>query len=157
MTESFNPWAVKLDPQFVQYNDEDLLAEYHRRLEALDDANAEINERFKAFFIKAAGSELRHIDGVDSASTWSYLTGGYEIIWCFYCGERPGWQREHKFPRFRGGTDDKANIVRACRTCNLRKGKMTLEEYRKKLEEKSYAPIVFAGERVNSSRTAKSA
>lgn len=37
---------------------------------------------------------------------------------------------DHLDPQIRGGYDLDANLVTACRRCNSRKGKKTLEEYR---------------------------
>lgn len=67
---------------------------------------------------------------------------------CFYCGGQtfnhgrrwlrdwlfvdPGMEivREHKTPTIRGGTDERANLVPACRGCNGNKGAFTFDEYR---------------------------
>jgi hypothetical protein len=43
---------------------------------------------------------------------------------CRYCGCRPGCdllEVDHLVPRSRGGSDDAANLVAACKTCNSRK------------------------------------
>ncbi len=40
---------------------------------------------------------------------------------CHYCG-REGHEVDHLIPIARGGTDDPANLVAACRSCNARKG-----------------------------------
>lgn len=40
---------------------------------------------------------------------------------CHYCG-RPATTADHLIPKARGGTDDEANLVAACRACNSRKG-----------------------------------
>lgn len=56
---------------------------------------------------------------------------------CWYCGvEIPpfsDWQVEHQQPRSRGGTNDIENLVPSCRACNVRKGRRTVEEYRRSL------------------------
>jgi hypothetical protein len=96
--------------------------EFKRWQDAYASAEFELRERFKATFIKAAGDELLHIDGMYSAARISSWTGEGKIIWCFYCGEKPGSQREHKTPLSRGGSNDLSNIVRSCRKCNLKKG-----------------------------------
>lgn len=56
------------------------------------------------------------------------LRDGYR---CQYCGREPGARDlnvDHVVPRSRGGRDSWDNLVIACRTCNLRKGKNTPDE-----------------------------
>ena len=49
---------------------------------------------------------------------------------CIYCGrdDRP-LTRDHKVPLTRGGTDDIANLVPACRSCNSKKRTLTAQEF----------------------------
>jgi 5-methylcytosine-specific restriction endonuclease McrA len=47
---------------------------------------------------------------------------------CHYCGA-PAGCRDHRIPKSRGGTDDPANIVLACRRCNTSKGRLTEQEF----------------------------
>lgn len=56
---------------------------------------------------------------------------------CAYCGEklRPGYHRDHMTPLEKMGSDGIANIALACPRCNWRKGTMTAEEFRAKLEK----------------------
>lgn len=143
-----DPQEPNLDPEFSGLDDDEVFAELGRRREAFFAAEFEVRERFKLAFKKAAGDEFYFIDDIWSVSKENFRTGRREIVWCFYCGERPGWQREHKTPRSRGGSDHESNIVRSCRACNLRKGTLTLEEYRERLAEKLGAPVLFAGERL---------
>ena len=52
---------------------------------------------------------------------------------CTYCGHRgtsTTLEVDHKLPIARGGTDDPANLVTACWSCNRAKGTMTASEFR---------------------------
>jgi hypothetical protein len=51
---------------------------------------------------------------------------------CVYCREVFAVAQldvDHKQPRSRGGTDDAANLVTACKPCNKRKGTLTYEQF----------------------------
>lgn len=48
---------------------------------------------------------------------------------CVYCGEARPLTLDHKVPLSRGGRNDIANIVPACRSCNARKRDLTASEY----------------------------
>lgn len=48
---------------------------------------------------------------------------------CLYCGEARALTRDHKVPFSRGGTNDIANVVPACRPCNERKHNRTAQEF----------------------------
>ena len=48
---------------------------------------------------------------------------------CIYCGA-PAQTHDHVIPRSRGGSDDPANLVLACVSCNASKGARTPEEWR---------------------------
>lgn len=59
---------------------------------------------------------------------------------CHYCGAvlgKPGrnlphsFSRDHIVPRSRGGSNSASNLVPACRACNLDKGNMLVEEWRR--------------------------
>lgn len=55
---------------------------------------------------------------------------------CYYCGKHPKrFEIEHVVPISKGGIHDITNIVAACKSCNRRKGTMSLEDFQKKLEE----------------------
>lgn len=55
---------------------------------------------------------------------------------CAYCGRGDVLlARDHKIPLTRGGSDDIANIVPACGSCNSRKGARTDREYLAALEQ----------------------
>jgi len=69
---------------------------------------------------------------------WIELLKKHDNI-CFYCGVRmtktPGIKqrtRDHILPISRGGSDKLENIVPACRSCNSKKGKLTIDEFLKK-------------------------
>lgn len=49
---------------------------------------------------------------------------------CFYCGEAGG-TIDHVIPLSRGGSHAIGNLVPACRTCNLSKGKKLIVEWKK--------------------------
>lgn len=52
---------------------------------------------------------------------------------CHYCGtalrQDGKWHVEHQMPRALGGTDEPANLVASCVSCNLRKKDKTALEY----------------------------
>lgn len=58
-----------------------------------------------------------------------YARDGYA---CRYCGRKRGHavrlELDHFYPRARGGTDDPANLVTACRACNRAKGVRILRD-----------------------------
>ena len=60
---------------------------------------------------------------------WRELLTEYDNT-CAYCGTGDvPLEVEHKTPLSRGGDNSKANVVPACRRCNMRKGNKTLAEY----------------------------
>ena len=65
---------------------------------------------------------------------------------CAYCGDlidRRWLTRDHIMPRARGGKDVWANVVTACRPCNMRKACRTPEEARMPLLYVPYEPCRF--------------
>jgi 5-methylcytosine-specific restriction endonuclease McrA len=49
---------------------------------------------------------------------------------CAYCGKQDvSLQVEHVIPKSRGGTDRVSNLTLACKTCNVKKGDQTAEEF----------------------------
>lgn len=50
-------------------------------------------------------------------------------IYCGFAGQPRSFHRDHKVPKFSGGTDDPANIVTACSRCNIAKGVKSYEEF----------------------------
>lgn len=55
---------------------------------------------------------------------------------CQYCAKRLAtrFHVDHKVPRASGGTDDDGNLQLVCIACNGRKGKLSHDEYKDKLE-----------------------
>lgn len=56
---------------------------------------------------------------------------------CAYCGCEITLQQmqvDHVTPLYNGGTDDAANCLPACRSCNHYKGTLTIEKFRAALE-----------------------
>lgn len=62
---------------------------------------------------------------------WSKTNGS-----CWYCGgvlnPFENFHIEHINPKSKGGADTLDNLAPACRTCNLSKGGMTIEQFRRK-------------------------
>ena len=54
---------------------------------------------------------------------------------CFYCGcilDEDNFHIDHVIPKALGGTDYR-NVVPACPDCNMSKGTLSIEEFRKKI------------------------
>lgn len=61
-----------------------------------------------------------------------------EVMWsgpCAYCGGENVTQVDHVIPLSRGGTHDRANLVPACKSCNMDKLDFTVEEWKALREE----------------------
>ena len=59
---------------------------------------------------------------------------------CCYCGDTLDYETfhiEHLTPKSQGGKSDIQNLHPACCLCNLTKGSLTVEDYRKKITELS--------------------
>lgn len=75
-------------------------------------------------------------ESLSNNRSWSLTRRqAYLVLWdvreCSYCGETGtsehgpdghAWHFDHVIPRAHGGTHDPKNIVKACRSCNIRKG-----------------------------------
>jgi hypothetical protein len=48
---------------------------------------------------------------------------------CAYCGDEMASTVDHQIPLSRGGLDGPPNVVSCCTSCNIGKGKRTLEEW----------------------------
>lgn len=69
----------------------------------------------------------------------------YGLPTCYLCNKRidgsgvngvvlrEDWNLEHRVPINRSGTNDLENLALSCKSCNLSKGRMTEDEYRKSL------------------------
>ncbi len=64
---------------------------------------------------------------------WKEELGRRQDRRCMYCGVRKllvNFHIDHKIPVVRGGSNDMGNLQLLCRSCNLRKGNQTDEEFR---------------------------
>ena len=53
---------------------------------------------------------------------------------CIYCGRKPPeciLEIDHKYPKSKGGKDKSSNYVTACKECNIGKGDIILNEFKK--------------------------
>lgn len=69
-----------------------------------------------------------------TAAEWRDVCCRFErdgVVWCAYCGIRPGTTTDHVLPLVRGGRDEPGNVVPACKTCNCSKGAKLLSEWRR--------------------------
>ena len=114
-------------------------ADYARRSDTVRAANAlyarahpEVartkRHRRRARLISAGGSF--------TTAEWRALVARYDGR-CAYCGAVGPLQVEHRVPLCRGGTNSIENIVPACLSCNMRKHRLTEEEFRERLREDS--------------------
>ena len=101
-------------------------------------------------------------------SAYSLTKKERDVVWaktdnkCWYCGrlfKTSGYHKhqrtvEHQTPVCRGGTDDIYNLVPACRSCNSRKNKRTLEEYRVRNAWESRTGLAFTKEQMSWMREA---
>jgi hypothetical protein len=53
---------------------------------------------------------------------------------CHYCGVRRHLGVDHVIPRSQGGTNELANLVTSCRSCNSRKSAKPYQDFRRELE-----------------------
>jgi len=56
---------------------------------------------------------------------------------CAYCGKEitiKEMQVDHIYPKSRGGLDSHVNLAPSCHPCNIRKGNLTIEEFRRELK-----------------------
>lgn len=63
-----------------------------------------------------------------TAEQWEHILIAYGYC-CAYCGSADQPSQEHMIPLSRGGAHSATNVVPACMPCNIRKGRMTPEEW----------------------------
>ena len=71
---------------------------------------------------------------------------GYACHYCGSSGKAETQTIDHKVPRTLGGTNDPANLLTACRSCNLKKGERSYAAYRRRLRADAAADEVLQGE-----------
>lgn len=71
----------------------------------------------------------RTAPGSHTIEQWAHLVAAYGGC-CAYCGASGRMEPDHRIPLSRGGGNDIANILPACRPCNRRKHTRTEEEFR---------------------------
>jgi 5-methylcytosine-specific restriction endonuclease McrA len=83
------------------------------------------NDRLLARWIRASADEDRQRRWKRRAyippNIWRVILEAFGYR-CAYCGTTGPLERDHRVPITKGGTDDPANIVPACKPCNVRKG-----------------------------------
>lgn len=102
---------------------EELLARQERAVERAHEKRIRYLERSPR--IRSAARFLKSILIKQNSSDGDYVT-------CFYCGveiRAADSHLEHKKPISRGGDNRRGNLVLACPSCNLAKGKKTDEEF----------------------------
>ena len=67
-----------------------------------------------------------------TAAEWQALVAEYAGR-CAYCGAEGPLQIEHRVPLSAGGANTIDNILPACGSCNMRKGRLTDTEFRTRL------------------------
>lgn len=97
------------------------------------------NREKHRLYLRASQAKRRAASGEGySAGAWSELVERYEGC-CAYCGVSAPLHADHRTPLSRGGPNVIENILPACRVCNLRKGRMTEEEFRTRLAKEAAA------------------
>lgn len=105
-------------------------AEYHREHPEVGRARW---QNYRARRASAAGSF--------TPSEWLALVETYGGV-CAYCGAAGPLEADHRIPLARGGTNDIANILPACRSCNARKHRLTEDEFRARLASEDSPPTI---------------
>jgi 5-methylcytosine-specific restriction endonuclease McrA len=90
-------------------------------------------EQRRAMWQRRRAREMGAV-GNFTLAEWSQLLVRYGHR-CGYCGTAGPLQADHRVPLSRGGSHYIANILPACRSCNLRKGALSETEFRKRLRD----------------------
>lgn len=80
------------------------------------------------------------IDDPDPRRHRIFLKTNYR---CFYCISAWAEHLDHMHPSSRGGGDEDANMIGACRACNIRKKDRTVEEFRAWLSHREKLPAGY--------------
>ena len=67
-------------------------------------------------------------NGKFTKEEWLEILKEYDYR-CIYCGSKERITVDHALPICKGGTNHKDNIVPACYECNVKKNRMTREEF----------------------------
>lgn len=89
-------------------------------------------------YLRASQAKRRAASGGYSACAWNQLVERYSGC-CAYCGASGALHADHRTPLSRGGPNVIENILPACRRCNLRKGRLTEDEFRDRLAKEAAA------------------
>lgn len=74
-------------------------------------------------------ARLQNVVNTLTAKEWQLILAAHGHS-CVYCGATEArLEQDHVRPLFLGGAHTKENVVPACRSCNARKSKFTLEEW----------------------------
>lgn len=75
-------------------------------------------------------ARLAGSDGSFTLADWKSLLAAFDYC-CAYCGRSDvALEADHRTPLARGGSNNIANILPACRSCNGRKATKTEAEFR---------------------------
>ena len=73
--------------------------------------------------------ELLTFRSSDAKRMWRYNIKARDNHTCVYCGSNANLTIDHVRPRSKGGPTNSSNCVTACRSCNLAKGSMLLDDF----------------------------
>jgi 5-methylcytosine-specific restriction endonuclease McrA len=93
--------------------------------------NRERIREYNARYFPVHNARRRGAPGAFSPAQWEALLDEWSHT-CAYCGMSGSTplSPDHRTPLVRGGTNDIANILPACRPCNHQKNRKTEQEYR---------------------------